>query len=117
MQGAQEIREAIVDWLAENEINTLVEEGEDILDGLESLNAKGLDGVTDTILLDVTEIVTAIIIARGLENPGVAKIFQKDSEKEMKKVKKTGRAEGMKKMREELRKLKNMRLAPRVYRL
>ena len=109
---AIEVKEAILDWLTENEVSTLVEEGEDILDGLESLNSRGMDGVTDDVLLDVGEIVTAIIVAEDMDKPRVAKIFQKVGEKDIKKVKKTGRAEGMKKMREELRKLKNQRLAP-----
>ena len=76
------------------------------------MNAKGTDGVTDEVLLDVTEIVTAILVAKEMDKPGVAKIFQIGGDGDIKKMKKTGRADGMKKMREDLRKLKNLRLAP-----
>ena len=77
-----------------------------------SMHAEGTDGVTNEVLLDATEIVTAVIVARGMDKKGVARIFQKAGEWDTKKMKKVGRAEGMKKMREELRKLKNLRLAP-----
>ena len=57
-EEASEIKEAIVAWMAENEVINLVEEGEDILDGLEAMNADGTSGVTDAVLMDATEIVT-----------------------------------------------------------
>ena len=97
-EGSEEIKVAITDWLAENEVDTLIEEGEDILDGLECMNSEGTDGVTDDVLLDVTEIVSAVIVAKDLDKPKVASIFQMAGEG-TKKIKRLGRAEGMKKMR------------------
>ena len=97
-RGALEIKKAVMGWLAENELSTLVEEGEDILDGLEGLNTNGLDGVTDEVLLDVTEIVTALIMTSGMENTGSEEVFLMEDKGESNK--KAGRAERMKKMRE-----------------
>ena len=44
-----------------------VKEGEDILDGLELMLTENGSGVTEKILMDATEIITAIIVARGLD--------------------------------------------------
>ena len=36
-EDAKYIKEALIEWMTENEVTTMVEEGEDILDGLESM--------------------------------------------------------------------------------
>ena len=35
------VKESLIDWILENEVSTLVEEGEDILDGLEMMQGLG----------------------------------------------------------------------------
>ena len=52
------IKEAMWNWMAENELVTLVEEGEDVLDGLEAMLAEENSGV----LMDATEVITAIMV-------------------------------------------------------
>ena len=106
------IKEALWSWMFENEVETLVEECEDILDGLEEMNGDETGEVTEEVLMDAAEIVTAIIVARSIESSRAAPIFQKDGKKTASKIRRIGRAEGMIKMREELRKVKNSRLKP-----
>ena len=65
-EGSTEIRKEILSWMEENEEITLMEEGEKILDGLTENDRE----VTDGILKDATEIITAIIVARGLVHTG-----------------------------------------------
>ena len=98
--------------MAENEIETMIEEGEDILDGLETMLTEDNSGVTGDILMDATEIITAIIVAQGLKTNRVAPLFQKDGKVTTDRIKRIGRAEGMIRMREEMRKVKNTRLKP-----
>ena len=98
--------------MTENKTETLVEEGEDILDGLEAMNGDETGEVTEEILMDAAEIITAIIVARDVETSKVAPIFQKDGKRTASKIRRIGRAEGMRRMREELRKVKNSRLKP-----
>ena len=47
-----------------------------------------------------------------METQRIASIFQKAGSKASERVKRIGRAEGMMKMREEMRKLKNKRMKP-----
>ena len=67
-------------------------------------------GVSDEVLIDATEIVTAIMVARVLETSRVAPLFQKDGRRMTDKISRIGRTEGM--MREEMRRAKNQRLKP-----
>ena len=80
------------------------------MDGLETMLAEEGSGVIDEVLMDATEIISAIIIARGLTTNRVTPIFMKDGWKTTEKIKRIGRAEGMMRMREEMRKIKNQRL-------
>jgi hypothetical protein len=59
------VKESLADWMLTNKEVTLVEEGEDILDGLELMMESG--EISGTLLLDSTEIVTALIVARNLD--------------------------------------------------
>ena len=52
----------------------------------------------------------SIMVARGLVSYRVAPMFQKAGKVTSERIKRIGRAEGMKNMREEMRKVKNMRL-------
>ena len=104
-----EVRSALLEWMLENDTEVLVDEGEDILDGLEMMEQENSSGVTENIMIDATEIITAIIVANGLDTQRVAPIFQEDGKKTTEKIKRIGRAEGMIRMREEMRKLKNSR--------
>ena len=64
-----EVKEALVDWMTENETTTMVEEGEDILDGLEAMLVEGTSGVTDEFLMDATEIsVFCVVLDLGCFN-------------------------------------------------
>jgi hypothetical protein len=68
------VKESLIDWI--NKEVTLVEEGEDILDGLEMMRESG--EISGTLLLDSTEIVTALIVARSLDMNRVMPTFQQD---------------------------------------
>ena len=99
---AEYIKTALLEWRAGNEETTLIEEGEDVLDGLESMLEEDDSGVNEEVLTDATEIITTIIVARGMETQRVAPMFQKTGSKVSERVRRTGRAEGMMKMREEM---------------
>ena len=99
--------------MLENDEITLVEEGEDILDGLEMMEEDG--EIAGDLLLDSTEIIT-MIIARNLcsdripvtfQQAGKMKTFPKDGKQ--KESCATRREESMKKMRELLSGKKNLR--------
>ena len=107
-QEAGFLKDALVDWINENEIDTLIEEGEDIVDGIETMELNEEPGISEGVLMDATEIITSIIVARGMETDRIAPIFLQDGKKT--RVKRVGRAENMIKMREEMRILKNKRL-------
>ena len=111
-EESRNIMESLWSWMAENEIETKVEEGEDILDGLETMLTEEGSGVSGDILMDATEIITAIMVARGLVTKRVAPLFQKDGKVMTDRIKRIGRAEGTVRMREEMRKVKNIRLKP-----
>ena len=96
--------------MAENEVVTLVEESEDILDGLEAMLEEENSGVSEDVRMDATEIITATLVARGLETNRMAPMFQKAGKSMTDKISRIGRAEGMIRMREERRKVKNQRL-------
>ena len=106
------IMEAIWSWMAEHEVITLVEVGEDILDGLEAMLVEESSGVSEDVLMDATEVITAILVARGLETSRLAPIFQKDGRSMTEKISRIGRAVGMIRMREEMTKVKNQRVKP-----
>ena len=61
-------------------------------------------------MMDITEISTTILIGRGLTSKKLAPVFQQAGTSTTERIKRIGRAEGMMKMREEMRKLKNRRL-------
>ena len=69
---AQEVKEELMEWMTENEITTMVEEGEDILDGLEAMLTEETSEVTDEVLMDAREIITAITVAFRLETHRMA---------------------------------------------
>ena len=75
-EGNEEVKEAIVEWMITNDVETLVEEGEDILDGLETMESLG--EVSNNLLLDSTELITSIILARRMETDQEMPAFQKD---------------------------------------
>ena len=100
-EESKNIMESLWSWMAENEIETMVEEGEDILDGLETMLTVEGSVVSGEILMDATEIITAIIEARGLVTKRLAPLFQKDGKAMTDRIKRIGRAEGMIRMREE----------------
>ena len=58
-----EVRNILMEWLINNKERRLVEEAEDILDGLEQLAEAGEMGMTKELLLEATEIVTAVVVA------------------------------------------------------
>ena len=65
-----------MDWMLTNKEVKLVEEEEDILDGLEMMMECG--DISGTLLLDSTEIITALIVARSLDMDRVMPTFQQD---------------------------------------
>ena len=101
----RDIKEAIVDWLLENNEEVLVEEGEDIIDGLEMMEISG--EISRELLLDSTEVVT-ILIARNLCYKEMNTSFQKSGNQKVTRIFQEagnlkdgkGRLDRMKKMRE-----------------
>ena len=109
----QEIKESLMDWMLDNDELTLVEEGEDILDGLEMMEKDG--EIAGDLLLDSTEIIT-MIIARNLCSDRIPVTFQQARKNKpfpvdgnQKESCATRRVESMKKMRELLSGKKNLR--------
>ena len=89
-------------------MDTLIEEGEDILDGLEIM--EGVGEVSRELLMDTTEIITSIIVARNMRYDQEMPTFLKDGTREStKNISRIGRARSMAKIREELMKKKEQR--------
>ena len=94
--------------MLENKESTLVEEGEDILDGLEMMEE--MKEISETFLLDWTEIITSIIVARNMEAGNTMPTFQKDGKDDSTKgMTRICRAGNMIKIRKELMKNKERR--------
>ena len=109
-EGNEEVKEAIIEWMITNDVETLVEEGEDILDGLETMESLG--EVSDNLLLDSTELITSIIVARRMETDQELPAFQKDGNEEnaaSRNISRISRASSMIKIREELLRRKELR--------
>ena len=103
-----EVKEAIIEWMVDNDDSTLMEEGEGILDGLELMAESG--EVSDSLLLDCTEIITTMIVARNLEDEEVMPTFQKAGyQNPKKKLTRQNRAGSMAKIRKELLSLEKRR--------
>ena len=102
-----EVKEAILGWMIDNKETTLTEEGEDILDGIEVMEECG--EVSGTLLLDITEVITALIIARKLDTDRIMPTFQQAGEQKFDRLKRIGRAESMAKVRDEMLKMKDSR--------
>ena len=103
------IKEELMDWLNENDRDTLVEEGENILDGLEGM--REAEEITENLLLDITEIITALIIARGTEEE-MPTFSQVNSGGKSKTMWRMNRAENMIKVRQTMTKMKELRKPP-----
>ena len=82
-EGGKDVKEALVDWLIENDESTMVEEGEDIVDGLETMELEG--EISRKLLLDSTEVIT-MIIARNLCPGTVQPTFLKAGKPEQPKM-------------------------------
>ena len=94
--------------MLDNDGSTLMEEGEDILDGLELMTESG--EVSNSFLVDCTDIITTLIVARNLENEEVMPTFQKaGNHNPKKKLTRQNRAGSMAKIRKELLSLENRR--------
>jgi hypothetical protein len=100
------VKKDIIDWMLNNKEVTLVEEGEDI--GLEQMMESGK--ISGTLLLDSTEIVTSLIVGSNLdvdtEMPTFQQIGNQDSTKRLSRV---CRSENMMKVRDEMKKKKELR--------
>ena len=101
------VKEEILDWMISNKEVTLMEEGEDILDGLEVM--EGCGEVSGTLLLDITEIITALTVARNLDTSRMIPTFQQDGNSSKERLGRIGRAKSMTKVRDEMMKLKDIR--------
>ena len=96
--------------MIENDEVTLIEEGEDILDGLKMMEER--EDISEDILLDATEMITCLIISMNLDTDRMMPTFQKDGNSEKQtteRIKSIGRASGRTKMRKEMDKFKNNR--------
>ena len=107
-EGDSSVKVALIEWMVENDESTLMEEGEDILDGLELMADSG--EVSSTLLLDCTEMITTLIVARNLDDEEVMPTFQKaGTQNPKKKLTRQSRAESMTTIRKELVSMKNKR--------
>ena len=112
-EEVHEVRDNLIEWMINNREMRLVEEAEDMLDGLECLAEASEMGVTNNILMEATEIITAVVLARNLDMEKVS--FQMDGEEELlfqedgNYPRRVGRAAGMMKVKEELAKMNNRR--------
>ena len=82
-----------------------MEEGENILDGLEVMEECG--EVSGTLLLDITEIVTALTVARNLDTCRMMPTFQQDGNSSSKRLGRIGRAKSMAKVKDEMMKTRS----------
>ena len=90
-----EVRNILMEWLKNNKESRLVEEAEDILDRFEQLAEAGEMGMTKELLLEATDIVTAVVVAWNIDVERISftktgeddETFQMDG-----KVKRVGRA-------------------------
>ena len=87
------MKESLKDLLIENDETTLIEEGEDILDGLELMMDNKEEGMTMETLMDVTEIITTLLIWRSLTGKKIAPVFQKAGASTSKRITRIGRAD------------------------
>ena len=102
------VKEALLDWMLENEESTLMEEGEDILVGLEMMTESG--DILESLLLDCIEMITTLIVARNLDNEEVMSTFQKaGNQNSRKKLTRQSRAGNMSNIRKEFMSLINNR--------
>ena len=107
------VRDNLIEWFVNNKERRLVEEAADILDGLEQLVEEEEMGMNEILLVEAMEIITAVVLAWNLDVERISFVkagkeeeaFQRDGEQ----VGRIGRAESMKKMREEISKLHNLR--------
>ena len=71
MEGWKEeswmVRDNLVEWLVNNKERRLVEEAEDILDGLEQMVEDGDMGMEEELLIEATEVVTSVVLAWNLD--------------------------------------------------
>ena len=65
--------------------------------------------ISGTLLLDITEVITALIVARKLDLDRILPTFQQAGEQKFDRLKRIGRAESMAKVRDEMLKLKDSR--------
>ena len=110
LEEGNEVKESILDWLATNDEDILVEEGEDILDRLEVM--EGLGEVSMKLLMDSTELVTSIIVARKLMDGQGMPTFQQDGQRTSpasRNISRKSRASSMIRIRDELMKKKELR--------
>ena len=70
-EEAKEVRVNLLEWMINNKEMRLMEEAEDMLDGLEDLKEAGEMGMTNNILMETTEVITALVLAK---NPDMEKI-------------------------------------------
>ena len=111
------LKGALLIWMVENKEEVLIEEGEDILDGMETLIGNDGSEVSEDIIMDTTEIITAIVISRDLELVKAAPLFQQAGAVRLERMSRLRKSEGLINMRECLRQAKNVRKkeANRVY--
>ena len=104
MEGWKEeswmVRDNLVEWLVNNKERRLVEEAEDILDGLEQMVEDGDMGMEEELLIEATELITSVVLAWNLDVERIT-FMQAGKEEEAfhrggEQVKRLGRAESMK---------------------
>ena len=113
-EDCKDVVDNIMEWMVNNNESRLVEEAEDMIDGLEEMTATKEMSMTEEVLMKATEIITAIVVARNMDL-GKVPSFQKAGEPSQsfqldgKRTRRVGRGESMKRIRDELAKMTNRR--------
>ena len=112
----KEVIDILMEWMINNNECRLVEEAEDMLDGLEDMLVAKEMSMTEEILVKATAVITTIVVARNMDLGKIGTLtFQKEGEqnqsfqKDGSQTRRVGRGESMKRMREELAKMTNRR--------
>ena len=96
-EDCKDVVDNIMEWMVNNNESRLVEEAEDMIDGLEEMTATKEMSMTEEVLMKATEIITAIVVARNMDL-GKVPSFQKAGEPEQsgqmdgKQTRRVGRA-------------------------
>ena len=89
------LKEVLISWMVDNKEDTLIEEGKDILDGMETLLTEDGSEISEEIIKDTTEMITTIVVCRDLELVNAAPIFQQAGKVRIERMNRLRKSEGL----------------------